>query len=207
MKLSQTALQKWCFALCTLLAVAEAGAFDFSSFTKSGNEAPLRQGYTCCNLHYEGDWISDANWGAQPFIPAGTPAKITSFGRYRIHVELDGKRMRIGQDYGREQETLEKFAEKMVVLEDPKPRIAKYPADVREAIRLGQVMEGMTREQAIVAVGYPQTDQTVSLDAPVWNHWVSSFGPYQLIWDKNGRIKEITTDPQTHHLMVYRKGR
>jgi len=177
----------------------------FSLFGKKEEQKPLREGYTCCNLHYEGDWISDANWGAQAFIPAGTPAKVTDYGRYRVYVTIDGKEMRLGQDYGREQETLEQFANKLIVEEDPKTKIEKFPADVREAIRFGQVKEGMTKEQAIIAIGYPQTDMTTSLDAPVWNHWASSFGGYQLVWGKNGRLKEVITDPATRARMVYRK--
>ena len=46
-------------ALATaLLAAAPAFAED------------LPEGYTCCNLHDDGDWISDANWGTMPVIPA-----------------------------------------------------------------------------------------------------------------------------------------
>jgi len=187
----------------TVMCAAPAQAFDW--FGAKKDEAPLRVGYTRCNLHYEGDWISDSNFGSLPFIPAGTPIKLNGYGRYRLYVDMDGKAMRIGLDYGRAQETLEQFAEKLILAENPKERIAKYPAEVREAIRLGQVVTGMTKEQVIVAVGYPQRDETVSLDSPVWNYWASSFAPYRVIWGKNGRIAEIATDPATHALMVYRK--
>jgi hypothetical protein len=187
------------FAAALGVSHAQAGWFD------SKPEAPLREGFTCCNLHYERDWISDSNFGALPFIPAGTPVKLKSYGSNRLYVDMDGKEMRIGLDYGRAQETLEKFAEKLIVTDDPKAKIAKYPADVREAIKLGQVAVGMTKEQTIVAVGYPQRDETVSLEAPVWSYWASSFEPYRVVWDKDGRIKEIATDPATQARMVYRK--
>jgi hypothetical protein len=187
------------FAAALGVSHAQAGWFDGKP------EAPLREGFTCCNLHYERDWISDSNFGALPFIPAGTPVKLKSYGSNRLYVDMDGKEMRIGLDYGRAQETLEKFAEKLIVTDDPKAKIAKYPADVREAIKLGQVAVGMTKEQTIVAVGYPQRDETVSLEAPVWSYWASSFEPYRVVWDKDGRIKEIATDPATQARMVYRK--
>ena len=187
----------------SVLGLSHAQAFDF--FGPAKDEAPLREGYTCCNLHYENDWISDSNYGSLPFIPAGTPVKLKSYGRYRAYVDIDGKAMRFGQDYGRAQETLEQFVEKLIVKEDPKAKIAKYPAPIREAIRLGQIVTGMTKEQTLIAVGYPQRDETVSLDAPVWNYWASSFAPYRVVWGKDGRIKEIATDPATDALMVYRK--
>lgn len=178
---------------------AQAGWFD------SAPEAPARVGYTCCNLHHEGDWISDSNFGALPFVPAGTPVKLKSYGSNRVYVDMDGKDMRFGLDYGRAQETLQQFAEKLILTDDPKTKIAAYPAYVREAIKLGQVAVGMTKEQTIIAVGYPQRDETPSLDAPVWNYWASSFEPYRVVWGKDGRIKEIATDPATQARMVYRK--
>ena len=30
----------------------------------------LIEGYTCCNLHYDKEWLSDANWLHAPMIPA-----------------------------------------------------------------------------------------------------------------------------------------
>ena len=32
-----------------------------------------RQGFACCNLHFDGDEINDANYSELPMIPAGTP--------------------------------------------------------------------------------------------------------------------------------------
>jgi hypothetical protein len=109
------------------------------------DKEPKLSGFTCCNLHYENDWISDANWNSLPMILAGPPARITDYGRYRIFLEIDGKNMRLGQDYGRS-EPLGQFARKFVVAQDPKAKIATWPAGVREAVRLGKVMLGMTKE-------------------------------------------------------------
>jgi hypothetical protein len=138
-------------------------------------------------------------------VPAGKPVKLKGYGRNRLQVDVDGRAMRTGLDYGRAQETLGQFAEKLIVTDDPKAKIAKYPAEVREAIKNGQIVTGMTNEQTIIAVGYPQRDETVSLDAPVWNYWGSSFALYRVVWGKNERIKEIATDPATQARMVYRK--
>jgi len=101
---------------------AQAGWFD------SAPEAPARVGYTCCNLHHEGDWISDSNFGALPFVPAGTPVKLKSYGSNRVYVDMNGKDMRFGLDYGRAQETLQQFAEKLILTDDPAAKIAAYPA-------------------------------------------------------------------------------
>lgn len=157
--------------------------------------AGLKEGFTCCNLHYNGDWISDANWSINAMIPAGTPIRILSYGRYRAFVEIDGKPMRLGQDYGREQESLERFATKWVSPKDPRERIATFPPAIREAIRLGRVVPGMDREQVLIAVGYPPTHQTLTLEAPVWHFWTTRTSRYQVIWGPDDRVKEVTAGP------------
>jgi len=60
-------------------------------------------------------------------------------------------------------------------------------------------------EWGTLLAGYPQTDETVSLDAPVWNDWASSVAPYRVVWGKDGRIKAILADPVTRSRMVYGK--
>lgn len=172
----------------------------------NGSAAPLLQGYTCCNLHAEGDWISDSNYTTLPMIPAGTPIRVLDYGRNRAQVDIDGKPYRLGHDYGRNQESLEQWVAKIVISNDPKPRIAKYPAKIRDAVRAGQLVTGMSKEQVITAVGYPLTSENSSLDAPTWRMWVSSFGEYQLNWDAKGRLKEIVTnDAGTRNLIEYRR--
>lgn len=163
----------------------------------------LPQGFTCCNFHNEGDWISDSNYATLPMIPAGTPAKVTGYGRYRAYAEIGGRKMRLGLDYGREQETLQAWTAKMIVADAPKKKLASYPPQVQAAIQQGKVAVGMTKEQVIMSVGYPLANENPSMDAPMWRMWVSSFSEYQLVWDANGSVKEIVTDSVTRNIIVY----
>lgn len=151
----------------------------------------LPQGYTCCNLHYDGDWISDANWGASPMIPAGAPIKVLSWGSNRAAVEIEGKALRIGHDYGRKDESLETYVGRLVVKNNPRAKIDRYPEKVRAAIKAGKPATGMTREQVIMAVGYPATHQTRSLDANVWHHWTSRTKRYEIHWNDKGTVQKI----------------
>lgn len=165
--------------------------------------AYLRSGHACCNLHYNGDWISDSNLAQLPFIPAGTPIKVRKIDGYRAYVEVDGKPMRMGLDYGRVAETTPQWVEKLVVLEDPRVRLERYPAAVRNAIKAGKLMKGMTREQVIMAVGHPQTDENPRLDGPYWRYWWSSFGPYYVYWAKGGTVARIDGHSETVGNMTY----
>lgn len=162
-----------------------------------------RVGFACCNLHYEKDWISDGNYAGLPFLPAGTPVKVLSLGRHKAYAEINGKKMRFGHDYGRDQESLEQWISKIVVEQDPTPRVQSYPAAIQAAINEGRVMVGMTKEEAITSIGYPLTSETPSLETPVWRHWVSSFEEYQLRWGSDGKLKEIIAVPTVSSRVVH----
>src|ERR1700682_4800228 len=141
-----------------------------------GSQTLPRQGFACCVLHYSHDWINDGNYAELPMIPAGTPIAVLSYGSNRAYLKIEGRPMRLGHDYGRDQETLLIWVGKIVVNDDPRPRIATYAPTVQAAIREGKVMVGMTREQAIASIGYPLTSENASLNEPVWRMWRSSHG-------------------------------
>ena len=169
-----------------------------------GSQSLPRSGFACCVLHYSKDWINDGNYAELPMIPVGTPIEVLSYGSNRAYVKIDGRPMRLGHDYGRDQETLEQWVGKIVVNDDPRPRIAKYSAPVQDAIRMGKVVLGMTQDQAIVAVGYPLTSENVTLSASTWRMWRSSHGEYQLNWGPNGRLKSVTGDDSVTNQVIYR---
>jgi hypothetical protein len=197
---------------------AEAGIFrDVMSSVGLSKPAPAttdangvpsypRQGFACCDLHYNKDWISDSNYAELPLIAAGTPIEVVNYGSNRAQIKIDGKPMRLGHDYGREQEALDAWVRKVVVTDDPRGKINAYPAAIQEAIRLGKVMIGMTREQCIVAVGYPLTSENVTLDAATWRMWRSSSGEYQLNFSRDGHLTSITGDVETTYAMTYKTG-
>src|ERR1700722_6741700 len=172
-----------------------------------GSQTLPRQGFACCVLHYSRDWINDGNYAELPMIPAGTPIEVLNYGSNRAYIKVDGKPMRLGHDYGRDQESLEVWVGKIVVNDDPRPRITTYPPTVQAAIREGKVMVGMTREQAIVSIGYPRTSENVSLDAPPWRIWRSSHGEYDLNFGADGRIKSISGDDSVTNLVTFQPGR
>ena len=171
-----------------------------------GSKLP-RNGFACCNLHYEKDWINDGNYAELPMIAAGTPIEVVSYGRHRAYVKIDGKPMRLGHDYGRDQETLEQWVDKIVVDEDPRPRIESYPQAVRAAIEAGKLMIGMTREQAIVSIGYPLTSENGPLDGPMWKMWRSTHGEYDLNFLPDGHLGSVTGEQEVTSVMLYKVDR
>jgi len=160
-----------------------------------GGCAAVPDGYTCCNLHYDYDRISDANWSDLPMIPAGAKIRVVEYGMNRATVEIDGKPIRIGHDYGRDRESTETYVRKLVVPWDPKELIASYPPEVREAIFRGVVIPGMTREQVLIAAGYPPTHRTFTLDSNVWHLWASRHGRYEVHFNSQGTVEKLVGAP------------
>lgn len=147
--------------------------------------------YSCCNLRYSDDWISDANAAGLPFIPAGTPIAIREYGRNRIHVLVDGYPMTIGHDYGRKQETKEQFVAKLLTKMNPAEAIKGFPHAVQTAIRSGKVLRGMSKDQVIISLGYPRTDMTATLDAAAWKYSTTDGYDYEVVWSDDGRVADV----------------
>ncbi len=182
------------FAACGLLAAAFSGfALAESNF----------EGYLCCNMRTDGKWISDINYaeGGLLIIAAGTPIKSTGYGRYRVYVEINGTNQALGNDYSRDID-LPSFAQRYIVKEDPRARIATYPPKIQQAIENARVTHGMTREQAFMAVGYPVSSENPDLNANVLRFWRDSFSEFQLVFDEQGTVKEIISSPTLRTLVV-----
>jgi hypothetical protein len=186
-------------------AAGSSGSAGLSGSSRS--PALPRRGYACCNLHYAGDSINDSNYAELPMVPPGTPIEVVSYARDKAYVKVDGKPIWLRHEYGRDRETLESWVNKLVVEEDPRPRIAGYPPQIREAIHEGKVMVGMTREQAIASIGYPLPNENITLDAPTWRVWRSRRGEYQLNFRSDGSLGSVTGDDEVTGLMTYRQRR
>jgi len=157
---------------------------------------PLTSGFLCCNMRTYGDSISDINYDEQgtSIVAVGTPARITAYDFRWFNLDLAGKPQRIKNDYSRNI-PLPAFAQRYVVTEDPKQKMAAFPPAVRDAILAVKVMPGMTREQVLMAIGYPVASENPSLDAPVWRYWRDSWSEFQVQFDERGLVKTVVGDP------------
>lgn len=199
---------RWCgtLALVTLLAGC-AGVSDIASSPEkpvrsAQQESFLRSGHACCNLHYDGDAISDSNFAQLPFIPAGTPINVRKIDGHRVSLDINGRAMQMTLDHGRKQETIEQWLSKLVVADDPRGRLAGYPPAIRSAIESGRLMKGMTRDQVIMSVGYPQASDGRRLGASYWRYWWSSFAPFYVYW-KGDKVSKIDGHSDTVASMTY----
>ena len=149
-------------------------------------------GYLCCSLYMEDDWIIDLSFNApgRKLVPAGTPARLVAFSGWSIVLEIGGRRVGLFNDYSRALD-MEQFAARYVVRTDPKPALQALPEKQREAILAGKVARGMTREQVIMAIRYPSTDYTPDMSKPLWHYWSGGHLEYQIFWNADWRVEQL----------------
>jgi outer membrane protein assembly factor BamE (lipoprotein component of BamABCDE complex) len=136
----------------------------------------------CCNYRHDGrGWMSDSNYGPNQMMPLGATVVMQGYGRNRVNTLMNGARMSIGNDYSRNL-SLEQFASRMIVKEDPKAVLATYEPAVQAAITSARIMRGMSKEQVLMALGYPIGNENPNLDARSWRYWLSSFEEFEVQW-------------------------
>ena len=171
------------FMMLCLAALASAGA------------AAQTPGFLCCNMRTDGAWISDINYLDQgkTMIPAGTPLTMNGYGKNRVHVVINGRKQEIGNDYSRST-PLEAFAKRYVVSQDPLEKLRTYPKKIQDAIGMARLTRGMTREQVIMAVGYPVSDENPNLEDKTWRYWLNSFAEFDATFDDNGLLIKVEAE-------------
>lgn len=188
-----------------VLAKVGIGASDKPPVNANGDTIVFpRQGFLCCNLHRDGSSVSDSNYATLPdVLKAGTPVTVVGYGRNRANIDVNGVAMEFTHDYGRDQESLDAWMNKLVITDDPRGRAATASATVKAAISAGKVALGMTRQQALLSVGYPPTNLTKNTDDAVWRMWASRHNEYQLHFGDDGRVTSITGDGEITQNVIY----
>jgi hypothetical protein len=162
----------------------------------------VRSGFACCNLRYSGDQLSEANYAQLPLIPLGTPVLIRAIEGTQAIVEIDGRQLSLRLEAAQTRESATQWLDKAVLADDPRRKLESFPAGVRAAIQSGRLIKGMTREQAIMSVGYPQVDDKKGLDAPSWRYWWTSFESFYVHWTRD-KLSKISGNSETVKKLTY----
>lgn len=164
---------------------------------------PLFEGFLCCNLRSDGSWISEINyvWPGARLFPVGTPVKVSGYGRQRVFLDIEGGKQALGNDYSRDL-ALDVFAERYILKDDPRPRIAAFPEKIRRAIASGMLTSGMTREQVMMSVGRPVTSENPDPNARTWRFWLNMEDEFQVAFDDAGLVSDVSATAKVRKLVV-----
>jgi hypothetical protein len=170
-----------------------SGCLSMCSIAAHAQPADTDSGYLCCNMRSDGSWMSDSNYleSGKFIVPFGTPVNITGFGRYRVNIKINGADQSLGNDYSR-YVAMDAFAKRYIVKQDPRVMVAAAPPKIRTAINSARVTKGMTRDQVLVALGYPIGNENPHLDASMWKYWLWTFSPFQVYFDSSGEVSRVS---------------
>jgi hypothetical protein len=156
--------------------------------------------YLCCAMTFEAGETTDANYlfrgSGTGRLPAGTRLTVTGAGLNRIdfRAEPDGATYRVYFEYGTAHTDVDTYLTDILRQQDPTVVLGTLPAPIVEAIAAGRLVPGMTREQALLARGYPPRHRTPDLAAAEWLYYDEpGLGVYVTFAD--GVIKSLRGGP------------
>lgn len=168
-----------------------AFAMFFCASTQSFAE-DLISGFLCCNMHSDGQQISDISIGGpeQHVVPLGSPIRATSYSKHRVKVVVENKNQTLMNDYSRDL-PIEQFAKRYIVPDDPAVKIKSFPQNIQYAIAAGHLVKGMTREQVLMSVGYPASSEVPNLSGNEWLFWITDRIQYRVKFDGKERLADV----------------
>jgi hypothetical protein len=182
-----------------LVMVAVAGCAMLRSKPKAPKEVAdhfrSQALYTCCNIHYQGGEITDANYTSGPFLPVGTPVQVKEVWADGITFSAKGQEITLRHVYGVGQEGMQQYFDKVLVASDRSVQVANFPGIIRKAIDEGRVEKGMTRGEVVLSIGFPPTDDNPVPGAPEWKYWYEKGKSFLVKFDSNGYVSAIEGRP------------
>jgi len=148
--------------------------------------------YLCCNLHYDKPEITDMNYLRGKVIPFGTRVQIREVDADRVEFQTPGHPpIRL---------------DRIFLVDDPYARLPKLPEDgkaaaevdkIRRMMEEGDVTVGMTRDQVLMAIGYPPAHRTPRLDAAMRTYWVDPKDTFEVYFegDRVSRVQRHENGP------------
>jgi hypothetical protein len=160
-----------------------------------------REVYVCCNLRFNshGD-ATDANYaystGGGTTIPFGTRVRVTKVRAWSVEIQPERNRntYRLEFRFGRRAMSANQYFHNILRDTDPKGTLASASPRVVEAISQGRLIVGMTKEEALMARGYPPCHRTASIGANEWVYY-HSMGYVDRLQFVEGKIESIKLGP------------
>jgi hypothetical protein len=161
--------------------------------------------YLCCNLYFDiARAASDANYeryrssgyGPGPELAAGTRVKIVKVGSSGVQFtpEDSSAIYTLGFSYGKKVMSARDYFANIFRQSDPTESLQGVSRRLQIAIEQGQLIEGMTREQALMTRGYPPAHRTPDLAADEWIYFVTG-GTIDRVKFSAGKIASISRQP------------
>lgn len=148
--------------------------------------------YTQVSMWTEKNRIIGTNYALGMHIPVNTEVKILDMNAKVIIFEYEGQKLKY--------EVYTKYtrvdAGKMLdrLFSTKKVDLSKHSKAMNAKIAKGLVVKGMTKDEVILARGYPPFHMTKGVESDSWKYWRHRFATALVIF-KNGKVSEIKGVP------------
>ena len=165
-----------------------------------------REFYLCCNTGFNSKFVaSDANYKRYrseqgytpgPTLAAGTRVRVTKVGGSAVAFQpLDNPTTyTMSFRYGRKQLSPNQYFQNILRDKNPVDAMQNVPQGIAAAIHEGRLVTGMTKEQALIARGYPPAHRTPNLDANEWIYYETP-GVVDRVVFADGKIQSALRGP------------
>lgn len=164
--------------------------------------------YLCCNTFYEKSKITDVNYHRGTMIPFGTRVEILEVRKNTVKFQPAGHPpLELVLRYGRKDLTMDQYLDRLFLADDPHSRLRRASGKggktgkggkaapdtsgaINGAIERAEVVDGMTRDEVLMSVGYPPAHRTPSLESPTWTYWENAWANYYVTFE-NDRVARV----------------
>ncbi len=162
--------------------------------------------YLCCNMGFNPSLsAADSNYGqylvgahsyaAGPMLPAGTRVTVVKVGHSGIQFQPEGSEATYTLTFSYGQYEISAYQYFHGILRDTNPmESVKATGPIAEGIEQGRLVNGMTKEEALIARGYPPAHQTPNLKANEWVYYDTP-GFVDRVVFVDDKIQSITRGP------------
>lgn len=153
--------------------------------------------YTKVNIWYEDpEEILSTNYHKGTIIPFGSQVKIADYKGNQISFtkeDMAGVTFTIFDVHKYSLVSMEELFNHYFSKDDPKApggEFSRLSGREKEDVEKGNLAEGMSKEAAIIAYGYPPKHKTPDLADDIWYYWSNRFHTEEVTF-KNNRIIKI----------------
>ena len=156
--------------------------------------------YTCCNIRYEKNEITDVNYLQGGIMPFGTRVQIIEVKKNAVKFLPEGHpEMTLVYRHGKKVYPFEQYLDRIFLTEPPRLAAASAPAATSKKkkgaaaaapgnkfakqIEQGIVEPGMTKADVLLAIGYPPAHRTASIEQPIWTYWRNRWDVFMVYFD------------------------
>lgn len=180
---------RWMITAISIMLVA---LFYSGCGTKGLDIKPELQGklYTQSNMWVEKSKIPSTNYARGVMLPVNTEIAISSMGNKGIVFTANGGTQEYTYINIVKHSNLptEELANKIFAT---KPvNLTKISPQVKNAIKQGDVINGMTKQEVFISRGLPPAIGTLNLDSNVWKYWQNRFVTRNVEFE-NGKVTRL----------------